>query len=96
MEKIQNALLSCKLDELPPEWQKLIGLTRTEAYVQEYRRRQRKGSTKERKAFEMLQNIREEISKIDLKFNTAPPTNQQPASEQPNQPNNTENEPKQD
>jgi hypothetical protein len=96
MEKITNALLSCKLDELPPEWQKLIGLTRAEMYVQEYWKRQRKGSTKERKAYEMLQNIREEISKLDLKFNTAPPANQQPPSDQPNQPKNTENEPKQD
>lgn len=89
MEKIQNALLSCKYDELPPEWQKLIGLTRTEAYVQEYWRRQRKGSTKERKAYEMLQNLREEISKIDLKLNPEQPNQQ-------SQTNNTENEQKQD
>lgn len=72
----------------PPEWKRLIGLTRTEMYVQEYWKRQRKGSTKERKAFEMLSNIREEISKIDLKL--------KPASNQPNQPNNTDNEQKQD
>ena len=53
-------------DELPPEWQLIISLTRAEMYLQIYWKRQRKGGTKERRAFEALQNIREEITKLDL------------------------------
>lgn len=63
-DNLRGAVLN--FDELPPEWQRLIMLSRAEYYLQIYWKRQRKGGTKERKAFEMIQNIREEITKLDL------------------------------
>lgn len=63
-DSLRGAVLN--FDELPPEWQRLISLTRAEMYLQIYWKRQRKGGTKERRAFEALQNIREEITKLDL------------------------------
>jgi len=53
-------------NELPEKWQKLISLCRIEQIIVIYWKSQKKGSTREKNAYKMLQDIKQKISEIDL------------------------------